>query len=275
MKINNATPNIVSYKAKNQKMNQGNVSFSGGMASACKDFFVLGKNGAMTRGLFIANAFVFLLGGRLITSRDNDERRETLTRDVPTIVAAVLGVPFVKSIAAKQIQKHSGFAIGHDAIKSDGKTKSKLRLDVADTDNISDWYKYDNNLHSGIEGFSKRLADKGGNLKKIYTKLSEDVKSKLAGYSDNNAEFMEKLSKDSSLKETLKKELSNGKNKALIHAGFLKTLPAIIGFAVTITSIGIFLPKLNIYLTEQINKNKRLRHHDEKQCKEKSVKTEA
>lgn len=248
MKINNTTPNMNQNLIKNNK----NTSFKGnatGLAKIGKKFSELERVGTMTRELFVLNAFLFLLGGRLISSRDNNEKRETLTRDVPTIVIAVFGVPVIERFAAKQIQKAKGFAIGEE--------KGKFQVNVASGEQLKDWYKYNEHLATGFEGFSQRLSDKGGNLKKIYSKLSEDIKGKLAGFSENNTEFIKTLSetKNKGLKDAIKTAFSRPEgNKALEQAAFLKSVPKLIGFALTLSTIGIFIPKLNIHVTETINK---------------------
>ncbi len=239
MKIHNATPIINNQQAKTKK----NVTFSG-KSGIIKDFFQLGRSGNFTRGLFIANAFAFLLGGRLVTSRDENERRETLTRDIPTIVIAVQGVPVIKNWVAKQIQKHTGFAIITEAKQ------------VASSSQLQDWYKYDDKLASGFDGFSKRLVDCKGNLKKIYSSLGNDMKNKLANFSEDNSKFMEELSNHKELKQSIKEAFSHSGNKVLEQAAFLKTIPTIVGFAITLSTIGIFIPKLNIFITEKLNKNK-------------------
>lgn len=244
MKVYNATPTVNYRPSKTCK----NVVFSG-KQNALKDFFQLGRNGNMTRGLFVANAFAFLLGGRLVTSRDANEKRETLTRDIPTIVLAVYGVPVIKKWVAKQIQKQTGFAIIDE------------RKRVASSSQLKDWYQYDNNLAVGFDGFSVRLAHKG-NLKKIYSSLCDDVKNKLANFNKDNHRFMEELSlpKNNDLKRTIQEAFSNPKgNKVFEHVAFLKTIPTVIGFAVTLGTIGIFIPKLNIFITEKINKSKEVK----------------
>ena len=107
MRINQATP-MINNQIKNN--NGQNTSFKGLPKGVC-DFLTLERRGPMIRTLFLANAFGFLLGSRLITSRDKEEKREILIRDLPTIGVAVMGVPVVAKWVAKGIQKKSGFVI--------------------------------------------------------------------------------------------------------------------------------------------------------------------
>lgn len=261
MKVNNTTPNIGFSKVAN---NRKNVSFSGmpnlENCGWLKRAGALGRNGALTEKLFLWNAFAFLLGGRLATSRDKNEVRETLTRDVPTIVIAVYGVKWLQEGFAKFIQDKTGFVIGH----SKGESKNgfmnainKRTLTVADNSQIKDWYKYDENIATGFDGFTRRLADKGGNLKKIYSKLGETIKSRIANFSADNDAFIKELSANNTLKEEIKKALTEKGNSAFVHASFLKTLPSALGLFTTLCALGIFIPKFNIHLTEKLCKHKK------------------
>lgn len=254
MKINN-TPAIV---ANNESINvpkSQKVSFKGNLATSVKDSFSslvkLERAGNMTRNLFVVNAFAFLLSGRLIKSRDKNEVRETATRDIPTILLAVFGVPVVEEYIAKRIHLNdkNGFAICNKS--AEGKTSYKS----AAYSQLNDWYKFDDKLSSGFKGFSERLSQKGGNLKKICSKLDKNIKADLAGFSDNNSEFVNQLfdNKNVELRNKVETAFKSG-NKALDHAKWLKTIPTLSGFAITLSLIGITIPKLNIAITERINK---------------------
>lgn len=243
MKIHNVIP-IVNNNSNLPKANK-NVAFSGTFKSA-KKFFQLGRHGNMTRRLFVTNALIFMLGGRLINSRDNNERRETLTRDIPTIGIAVYGVPVIKKWAAKQVQKYTGFGI------------IDPEKEIASSGQLQDWYKYDEKLASGFDGFSKRLIACNGNLKKIFSSLGDEMKTKLINFSEDNTKLMDELSKNVDLKQSLQKAFSNTQgNKALEQVKFLKTIPTIIGFIITLATIGILIPELNISITERLNKKKK------------------
>lgn len=275
MRINNATPAINS----NIQNTSQKPAFKGLERFKPTKLFTLDRQGPMSRDLFILNAFVFLLGSRLFTARDKkgpvndknepmpkdfngkikwaykrvinyfcekDEKRETLVRDVPTIIIAVMGVPVISNFAAKFVQKKTGFAICENVKKGTVKFNQ-----------LEDWYKYDENLASGFEGFSKRLSDLGGNLKKIYSSIGCDVKGQLKGLSNNNTEFMQQLAQKDELLKTIQNEVSKTGNKVLKQASFLKTVPTLIGFAITLVTIGLFIPKFNIFITESIHKNKK------------------
>jgi len=270
MRINNATPLITNNinNANNTGKANKNVAFSGGMPKNLKDLFVLERKGNMTRYLFTLNAFVFLLGGRVLKSRDKDEKRETMTRDVPTILIAVFGVPVIKDWAAKIFQKNSGFAILQDGAEKSkfGKwvgnlfnNKETHAKSVASYDQLEDWFVYDSKLKSGFDGFMDRLGNQGGDFKKTCSHLSKEIKAELSKFkSANNAEFLTELKGNAKLKSDIMNAFANPKNKALEQAKWLKTIPTLIGFGITLFSIGIFVPKLNIAITESINKKKKV-----------------
>lgn len=258
MKINN-TPAIVVNNERVPKVKSQSIPFRGNFSTSIKtsfyDLFRLERAGNMTRKLFVLNAFAFLLGGRLLKSRDKNEVRETATRDIPTIVLAVYGVPIVEEYVAKRLHlnKASGFAICNKT--SEGKTV----YNKASYSQLNDWYKFDDKLSSGFKGFADRLSQKGGNLKKIFSKLDKNVKSSLAGFSENNSEFVNQLfdNKNIELKNSIEKVFKS-KNKALEHAKWLTTIPTLFGFAITLSLIGITIPKLNIFITERINKKQQI-----------------
>lgn len=248
MKINNTTPIVVpsSTNAPEPPKAKNNApSFKGG----ARDFFSLSKKGPMTRPLFALNAFAFLLGTRLVTSRDKDEVRETFVRDVPTILVAVFGVPALAKALAKGIQSKSGIAI-----------MDKEKSDVMSYDEIKDIYKFDEKkLSSGFEGFSERLSSLNGNLLKTYSSINEDIKKGLSGFAEDNKAFMDKLfdkSKESNhVLDQIKEALKDDKNIVLKNAMFKKTLTKMFGFGATIALAGLCIPKGNIALTNRLHRN--------------------
>ncbi len=214
------------------------VSFGGKLG----DFAKLERGGTMSRGLFILNAFVFLLSSRILTSRDKDERRETIIRDIPTIVVSVKGVPMISNAVGSVLQKKNGFAINQN--------KS-----VASYSQIQDWHTIDGNLKSGLNGFAERMNSLGGNMKKVCSALGGEIKDQVKGFSDNNKEFMAELSKNESLAKKVTEALKNPNNGAAKQAAFSKTITKMTGFGATMVAIGMLLPKINIAITKAVHKN--------------------
>ncbi len=111
MKINSS--NVIPTVPKNQPavFKGSEVKSLGEITkNSFKNLVSLDRSGTMNRNLFIVNAFAFLLGTRLVTSRDNDEKREIFVRDIPSILIAVAGVPTIQTLSLKKLQPKSGFA---------------------------------------------------------------------------------------------------------------------------------------------------------------------
>lgn len=255
MRINNAAPNnIKSLQSKNPTFSGFNPKelCKNGLDSA-KNLFQLTRQGTMSRNLFIVNAYVFLLGSRLISSRDENEIRETLTRDVPTILLAAQGLPIFKTMIARKMHEKMGIPLFENVKTSKG---------VASSSQLSDWFVYNEKLHSGFDGFLDRLDKLGGNFNEICKPLGKDDAEIKTGLDKINAktnkEFKEALSKDFKLKQLLENAFKSEKNAAFAKASWLRTIPSIFGFVCTLGLIGIFIPKFNIYLTEMLNKGKKL-----------------
>lgn len=237
-----------------------------------KKLLDLGRAGTMGHNLFIVNAFAFLLGTRLITSRDKDERREIIIRDLPSIIIAVAGVDLIEKAVSKWFHKNKGFAIMVDSDKEPGfitkafrnifKKPNENELSGVTYSQLKNWYTYDKNLDSstGLKGFSERLSTLGGKLKTIYSSLNDEIKGKLTNCKDNK-EVIDTFTKDKTLGEQIKKALLDPKNNALKKAEMLKTWPTLIGFGLTLALLGICIPKTNIFITETIHKNRK-KHED-------------
>ncbi|MBQ3311186.1 hypothetical protein IJG72_03830 [bacterium] len=227
------------------------------------DFMKLQKAGPMNRNLFILNAFTFLLGSRLITSRDKDERRETLIRDVPTIIIAVSGVPALEKLTAKLLEKKTGFAITEKSLNS----KNKVISSSINYETIKDWYSVGKDSKIGLNAFGQRLSDMGGDVKKIFSNLSEDIKVKLKALPEKNEEFLKALGKDKTLSNEILESLKNSGNKIAKKAELLKTASKFTGFATTLAIIGIIIPKINMVITNLIGKNDKNSKNDKNRIK--------
>ena len=206
------------------------------------NFFKLERSGTMARGLFILNAFTFLLSSRIFTSRDKDEKRETIIRDVPTIIVSVKGVPAISNAVGKVLQNKNGFAINQN--------KS-----VASYADIQDWHTIDNNLKSGLDGFAQRLDSLGGNMKKVCSALGGEIKDQVKNLSDNNKEFIAELKNNKDLAGKITEALKNPNNGAAKQAAFNKTITKMTGFGATMLAIGMLLPKINIAITKAVHSN--------------------
>lgn len=284
MKITSATPAISSVQ---NNTNKQKVAFKGLMSDLVnpKKLFSLERQGTMCRSLFVLNAFVFLLGSRLVTSRDKknenqkpngvidflckkNEIRETLLRDVPSIVIAVFGVPEITKFVSKLMQKKTGLAI----LKHDSENKGKFK--EISYGELKDLYTYDANLDnsSGLKGFSRRLAGINDqvNLKNIYSRLTDSIKQQLSGFTGNNEALIDKLSENTTeskkLAEEIKNALKDVENKAFKNAENMKTSTKLFSFLATLSILGICIPELNIFTTAKVNKRKAKQEKAAKKC---------
>lgn len=254
MQINKVTPSNINNTTQSK-----NIAFKGDFSvkDTAKRLFEPARQGNMSRALFLFTAFTFLLSGRLATARDNNERRETLTRDIPTFIATAKGVPWIGRKLAESSQKKSGFVFMQDETNKTLFGKEKTSLEVVCNNKLKDWYVFDSNLASGFDGFMNRLSSLGGNMKKIVSHLGDDIKSKVAQFSDDNVKFIEELSKDSSLKSAIEEAFKSDKNAAFAVAKFKKIVPSLMGYGGTLALIGLCIPNLNIAITESIAKKKK------------------
>lgn len=297
MKIDNAAPKT-NIESKNNQSNskvafKGNPkSFSELAKDEFKKMFTLDRPGPMTRKLFITNAFVFLLGTRLVTSRDKDEKREILIRDVPSIVTAVLGVPIIGNFFAGKLQERSGFAIMRtdknpeksDLMKwihekrgiAEGEKMPKPKSSPLSYGEIDSLYKYEESISSGLSGFSKRLCEltDSVDLKKVYSTLSDKIKQGIEKINPkDNIALIDALELEThkDLKGEILNALKDGKNAALKKAEFLKTVPIMIGFGITLVLLGLIIPKTNIFITETVNKKRKNKNASNESSDSKNV----
>lgn len=273
MKTNSITPSTIKTTVKAT----ANTTKSVSIKDAAREFTTLSRSGTMNRNLFIANAFAFLLGSRLVTSRDKDEIRETLIRDVPTIIIAVMGVPVASKLIAGKFQKSSGFALLHETEKSDthkwfdkllGK-KGETTTTEASYDKLSSWYQYKDKSTTKFdatkfEGFTDRLAGLNGNLKKICSSLSSEFKTRLEALPQDNEGFKKALFRDEKLVQDVAKEFASDKNGALKIALFKKTITKMSGYAAILAIVGLAVPKGNILLTNILHRGDKIENKPDK-----------
>lgn len=268
MKVNNATPAKTTI---NNTPTMGNKPALKWTKEAHK-LLTLDRRGPMGRNLVTLAAFTFLLGSRLVTSRDKDEIRETMIRDVPTIVIAIMGVPMASKWIATKLQNHTGFALVHETEKSDmqkwrdnlfGK-KGNITTSEATYDKLASWYQYNDKSATGFKGFTDRLAGLNGNLKKIYSTLGDEFKAKLEMLPNDNKGFTDALFKDKSLLQEVTEAFKSNKNGALQKALFNKTITKITGFSAILTLVGFCIPKGNILLTNILHRGDKAKKEDDK-----------
>lgn len=265
------------YRANNAAQNN-NPSFGTLNAQKAGRFFNwlgdqcnIQSNGSLTRGMFFAVATLFMLGGRFFESRDNDEKREVVTRDVPAVALSVAGAPILNKAMAYAVTKKTGvpiitkgdadkplIAFGKDKATGEykykfGKQGNILSSSFTSQKQLIDWYSDlgDNPLVN----FSETVNKHGGNLEKVFKKLGfTDKLRAITGATDNNGildaikdaqvnkteafqkleDAMKTLTKDNALVKFARKSQAYVK---LAGIGFMAAL------------LGYFLPRLNIITT--------------------------
>lgn len=244
----------------NNKNNQSNPSFGAAKTPgfARKSFDWLGKqcniesNGSLTRSMFFVVGGLFMLGGRFIESRDNDEKREVITRDVPGVAIACFGAPMLNNAAAHIITKQSGIPIA----ELEGKSSSFKNAKFVSQKQVTDWYSNLEKLDNPLVNFAETIERQGGSLKKVMKKFGfESQLNAISNSSDNKtiiAAIKDAQSKNSSNFKTLEDLIKNvSKDNKVLQ--FAKTAQASVKISCILFSaalLGYFLPRLNIIKTK-------------------------
>lgn len=248
MQINSITPSMVN--TNNQP------SFKRGMPSKQslqKAFDWLGdkcnvENGSLTREMFLAVSFLFLLGARFIEARDKDERREILTRDIPAIAVSGVGAFLLNNPVGRLVTKKSGVPITFKNDKS---------LAFAQQKQVRDWYTNLSKVPDTLETFAQTIDRNGGNIQKVMKKFGFENEMKAISDSATNVDVIKALKDAKANKpaafealENLLKNVSD-KNKVFKFAKSAQAYVKLSCLAVTAAFLGYFLPKLNIIITRK------------------------
>ena len=235
----------------------GNPSFKGAnISTARRAFEWLGEqcnisgNGSLTRGMFFAVATLFMLGGRFFESRDNDEKREVVTRDIPAVALSVAGAPLINKAVAYQVTKKTGVPI-----VSLGKEKNLGSARFSSQKQVIDWYS--DLGENALVNFSETVEKHGGNLRKVFKKLGFTDKLDAITNAADNKGIIDAI-KDAQANKTeafnnLEAAMKSlGKDNPLVK--FAKKSQAYVklgGIAFTAFILGYLLPRLNIITTRK------------------------
>lgn len=213
-----------------------------------KEQINISSNGSLTRAMFFLVGVTFMLGGRLVKSRDKDEAREVVTRDVPAVFLSVAGAPFLNKAMAYGMTKLSGIPIM--TLGESGKIGS---ASLATQKQIIDWYS--DLGENALVNFSKTVDKNGGNLTKAFKKLGFTDKLTAITTSKDNKEILNAINDAKANGTDAYKNLETamkglGKDNALVK--FAKNSQAgvkLTGLALMAGILGYFLPHLNIVVT--------------------------
>lgn len=262
MRINNISTPI--YKNNQQNPSFG-VNTNSAKEAAKKGFEWLGNqcniqsNGSLTRPMFFAVGTLFMLGGRFIESRDNDERREVITRDVPGVAIACAGAPLLNDGASYLVTKYSGIPIAQT--KNIEKAHSVFNSAFSSQAQITNWYSDFAGTDNALVNFSETIDRQNGNLKKILNKFGFSRQLEAVTDAVDNKKIIEAL-KDAQAKGTDGfKALENSlkgvskENKVLQFAKNAQAGVKVGGILLSAAILGYFLPRLNIIKTKNKYKN--------------------
>ncbi len=280
MKIQ-AYSNAHSYAANKTKSNNTSFGAAPNVSTARRIFEGLGDacnieaNGSLTRLMFFLVGTLFMLGGRFVKSRDNDERREVITRDVPAVALSAAGAPLINKAVAYAVSKKSGvpiitmgdadaplFKFGKDKATGDyrykiGRQGKLLSSNFTSQKQIIDWYSDFASMDNALVNFSETVNKHGGNLRKVFKKLGFTDKLDAVTNAVKNDEILNAL-KQSQANNTeafanLEKALKElGQNNSLLK--FAKKSQAYVklgGIGFMAALLGYFLPHLNIITTKK------------------------
>lgn len=259
MKINNhfnaPYKGGASYPIQSNNSNStNNPSFKGGIINPQKvrDLFEIQSNGSLTRTMFFIVGTLFMLGGRFFESRDNDEKREVLTRDVPAVALSCYGAPLLNKAAAFGITKASGIPI-----VSGGDKFSFKNTGFTNQSQLENWFSKWAENDNALVDFSETIERNGGKLKKIMNKLGLGNELNAITNEVDNKKIIDAI-KDAktqgldtfkTLEEGIKKMPLN--NKVLKFAKGAQAAVKVGGIAFMAATLGYFLPRLNIITTKK------------------------
>ena len=214
-------------------------------------------NGSLSRYAFLFISFVFLVGSRFVESRNNDERREVLTRDIPAVALSGGGVPIMTGAAAYAITKKSGIPIS-----TSKKKDSILHAALCSQKQVKDWYSDLKNADNPLINLMNTVERHGGNIRKVMNKFgfgkelgaistsleNKDIIAAAQTAQQNGSESFKTL-------ENLIRNIPED-NKVLKFAKNAQAYVKVGGIAVTAGLLGFFLPRLNILITNKKHEKK-------------------
>ena len=268
MKINNVSTAAYSSASNASRTNLNNrnanqPSFGSTQSAGRQAFEWLGKhcnidsNGSLTRAAFFAVGTMFMLGGRFFESRDNDEKREVITRDVPAVALSAGGAPLINRAVAYMITKKSGVPI-----VTSGKKFSFKDTAFTSQSQLDNWYSELKNADNPLINLSEMLERNGGNIRKVMNKFGFTKELDAITKEKDNAGILNAL-KDAQVKGTESfKALENAvknvakDNKVLKFAKNAQASVKLGGIGFMAALLGYFLPRLNIITTKNKYKKK-------------------
>lgn len=218
-----------------------------------------------------------VLTSRYFMARNEDERREVLTRDTGMLFTLIYGVPLLRKLGGKLFSKYTGIPIAVKEKLNGWKERvnPEKGTQLACSGQLSDWLSIKGkdgkanfeSIGGGFIGFCERMGNKlNGNLSKCFKELGgTELVEKLAELTDHkkpekNEDFLGVLKKAEDVSKTDKnveehlnklKDMFVGENKLLKKAQGLKAVTDLGCIALTSFILGGVLPRFNIWYTRK------------------------
>lgn len=250
MQVNRYSSPQASYNKNNQPSFKGpgqiKTAAQGAfnwLGNACKI-----ENGSLSREMFFAISFLFLVGARFVESRDKDEKREVLTRDIPAVAVSGYGAMVLNNSIARKITEKTGIPITF---------KDKKMLSFATQKQVKDWYTGLSTIPDTLVSFAETVERNGGNIQKVMKKFGFDKElNAISNATDNKGvinAIKQAKTKNAPAFEALEKLLKNvgDKNEVLKFAKNTQAAVKLGCLALTAAFLGYFLPRLNIIITKK------------------------
>ena len=256
---NHLNPSLNTYKTNNQQPNsKANPGF-GDLKSIgnriLKDCNC--DHGSLSRAAFLFISFVFLVGSRFIESRNDDERREVLTRDIPAVALSGGGVPIMTGAAAYAVTKKSGIPVS-----TSRKKDSILHASLCSQKQVKDWYSDLKNADNPLINLMNTIERHGGSIRKVIKKFGFEKELNTISTSLKNSEIIaatqtaqQNGAESFDILENLIRNVPDD-NNVLKFARKAQARIKVGGIAVTAGLLGFLLPRLNILITNKKHEKK-------------------
>jgi len=251
------------------------------------DFCDLTTNASMKRTTQFAILAACVVLSRYIQARNDDEKREILTRDTGMLFTAVYGVPLFKKVASIFINKRTGIPIAHGEKGILKNINPEKGIQMASYEQLSEWLSVNSTksfdgIKNGFTGFCVNIKKLGGNLIKCLNILDKNSKETIKNIAKSvgiNEEVTNKnilkviykaeKSTDKGVQDNLNKlkELfvqdKNGMNPLLQKASNLKSATGFTCIAATAFVLGGLLPWFNIHHTKKLYEQNKAKNNEQ------------
>lgn len=241
------------------------------------DFCDLSSKGSMKRLPCLITLIPFVIGSRYLAARNEDEKREILTRDPLSIISLIYAIPVLRKFASIPVNKITGIPIAQGEKGFLTNLNPEKGICPASFKQLKEWFSVEsikdfNEIKGGFTGFCKNIRDLGGDLIKSFNLIDKNAKDKLKKLAEavgikeeitnkNILTLFESAQKseDKTVKTLLKglQEMFVGENGLKLRATHLKGVIEFSCIAASAFLLGGLLPWFNIQKIKKLYKNKK------------------